>query len=121
MPELAESAAAEPERAPEPQPSMEEPKVDEAPKQRIPSDFERVLEEEMERHLAATSASTPAPNADIQPAPAIRPERPVGVPPIVGAPKPAAAGNRAAETAEEPSLQKEIARIFGEMSASRDG
>ncbi|RYC12244.1 flagellar biosynthetic protein FliO [Ciceribacter ferrooxidans] len=121
MPELAETAAAEPERAPETQPSPEEPKADEAPKQRIPSDFERVLEEEMERHLAATTAATPAPAADIPPAPAIRPERPVGVPPVVGASKPAAAGNRPAEAAEEPSLQKEIARIFGEMSASRDG
>lgn len=121
MPELAETAAAEPERAPETQPSLEEQKADETPKQRIPSDFERVLEEEMERHLAATTAATPAPPADIPPAPAIRPERPVGVPPVVGAPKVEVAGNRPAEAAEEPSLQKEIARIFGEMSASRDG
>ncbi len=121
MPELAETAAEEPLRAPETQPSPEEPKADEAPKQHIPSDFERVLEEEMERHLAATTAATPAPAPGIPPAPAIMPERPVGVPPVVGASKPAAAGSRPAEAAEEPSLQKEIARIFGEMSASRDG
>ncbi len=121
MPELAETAAAESELAPEPQPSPEEPKVDEAPKQRIPSDFERVLEEEMERHLAATASAAPVPATDIAAAPAIRPERPVGIPPVVGAPKVEVAGNRSSEAAEEPSLQKEIARIFGEMSASRDG
>lgn len=121
MPDLTETAAAEPGLAPEPQPSLEEPKVDEAPKQRIPSDFERVLEEEMERHLAATASAAPVPASDIAAAPAIRPERPVGIPPVVGAPKVDVAGNRPSDVAEEPSLQKEIARIFGEMSASRDG
>ncbi|RCW28532.1 flagellar biosynthesis protein FliO [Ciceribacter lividus] len=121
MPELTETTATEPELAPEPQPSLEEPKVDEAPTQRIPSDFERVLEEEMERHLAATASAAPVPASDIAAAPAIRPERPVGIPPVVGAPKVDVAGNRPSDVAEEPSLQKEIARIFGEMSASRDG
>ncbi len=121
MPELTERAATEPELAPEPRPSPEEPKVDEAPKQRIPSDFERVLEEEMERHLAATASAAPVAATDIAAASAIRPERPVGIPPVGGAPKVDVAGNRPSDAAEEPSLQKEIARIFGEMSASRDG
>lgn len=121
MPELTATAAPEPERAPEPQPSVEEPKLNEAPKQRIPSDFERVLEEEMERHLAASASAAPVPASDNAAAPAIRPERPVGIPPVVGAPKVEVTGKRPSDAAEEPSLQKEIARIFGEMSASRDG
>lgn len=57
------------------------------------SDFERVLEEEMANNLAAREAGSPP--------------RPTGKPPITG-------------TTAEPSLQSEVARIFGEMSVTRE-
>ncbi|MCJ9753328.1 flagellar biosynthesis protein FliO, partial [Neorhizobium sp. BETTINA12A] len=70
------------------------------PKQ-LGSDFERILEEEMANNLAAReSAVIPQPNRQIQP-------RNPGVPPVTGA-------------TPEPSLQSEVARIFGEMSVTRD-
>ncbi|CAN7317542.1 flagellar biosynthetic protein FliO [Neorhizobium sp. LjRoot104] len=72
----------------------------EKPKQ-LGSDFERILEEEMANNLAAReTAVVPAPNRQIQP-------RNPGVPPVTGA-------------TPEPSLQSEVARIFGEMSVTRD-
>lgn len=70
------------------------------PKQ-LGSDFERILEEEMANNLAAReTAVIPQPNRQIQP-------RNPGVPPVTGA-------------TPEPSLQSEVARIFGEMSVTRD-
>ena len=59
------------------------------------SDFERVLEEEMASNLAAREAVVAAP------------QRPADKPPVAGA-------------TPEPSLQAEVARIFGEMSVTRD-
>ena len=82
------------------------------------SEFERVLEEEMALHLAANDArpvaSAPFPSL----MPETRADRPV-VPPIatpvrVDPVRPATAAP------EEPDLQNEIARIFGEMSADRN-
>ncbi|WP_037081984.1 flagellar biosynthetic protein FliO [Neorhizobium vignae] len=65
------------------------------------SDFERILEEEMANNLAAReTAVIPQPNRQMQP-------RNPGVPPVTGA-------------TPEPSLQSEVARIFGEMSVTRD-
>lgn len=121
IPELAAATSPHVELEPalEPQPSGA-PEKAEPEKQRVPSDFERVLEEEMERHLAAASAATPALSPEIPSAPAIRPERPAAIPPVAAVTSAPAKGQEP-ETAEEPSLQKEIARIFGEMSASRNG
>ena len=61
------------------------------------SDFERILEQEMASNLAAREAS----------------QEPSLLPPDADAPRPAA-------NKQEPSLQDEMARIFGEMSAGRD-
>ena len=58
------------------------------------SDFERVLEEEMANNLAAPQT------ADLPP-------RPADKPPVTGA-------------TTDPSLQAEVARIFGEMSVTRE-
>ena len=58
------------------------------------SDFERVLEEEMANNLAARQT------ADLLP-------RPTNKPPVTGA-------------TTNPSLQAEVARIFGEMSVTRE-
>lgn len=70
------------------------------PKQ-LGSDFERILEEEMANNLAARETPViPQPNRQMQP-------RNPGVPPVTGA-------------TPEPSLQSEVARIFGEMSVTRD-
>ncbi|KQW28696.1 hypothetical protein ASE36_09350 [Rhizobium sp. Root274] len=100
---------------------------DESPAPRDISDFERVLEEEMALHIAADPGpQRPQPAA----APAVppllpetrpdRPRLPIGA--IAAEPRPAAtpAGANPAQPAEEPNLQTEIARIFGEMSASRN-
>ncbi|UJW73983.1 flagellar biosynthetic protein FliO [Rhizobium sp. SL42] len=97
------------------------------------SDFERVLEEEMALHLAADPLPLPQDNnirgdgPTAQPfLPEIRSDRP-GLPvsailpegrhatPPVARPSANADG-----TPDEPNLQNEIARIFGEMSASRN-
>ncbi|PYB75242.1 flagellar biosynthetic protein FliO [Rhizobium wuzhouense] len=91
------------------------------------SDFERVLEEEMALHIAA-DPGPPRPEASpTTPIPALLPEtRPDRPRPPIGAmvaePRQAAApaGTNPAQPAEEPNLQNEIARIFGEMSASRN-
>jgi hypothetical protein len=76
------------------QPAVDRPKV-------LGSDFERILEEEMATNLAAREAVVISqPNRQA-------PGRDPAVPPITGA-------------TPEPSLQDEVARIFGEMSATRD-
>ncbi|ATN34643.1 hypothetical protein ACO34A_12615 [Rhizobium sp. ACO-34A] len=80
------------------------------------SDFERVLEEEMALHLSAneTAAKT---QFDVAPVmPDNRPSRPIA-PPVIVTPPP---GAPAAANREEPNLQTEIARIFGEMSVNRN-
>jgi hypothetical protein len=64
------------------------------------SDFEKILEEEMAQNLAAREAATPRPNRQTPP-------RDPAAPLITGA-------------TTDPSLQDEVARIFGEMSATRD-
>ena len=98
------------------------PPVDasETPKRDM-SDFERLLEEEMALHLAEDPAPAARPAPTISPIlPETRADRPR---PPVSAVLPE--GNRPAprqnpaQPGEEPDLQNEIARIFGEMSASR--
>lgn len=72
----------------------------ERPKQ-LGSDFERILEQEMANNLAAReTAAQGQPNRQTLP-------RDPSVPPVTGA-------------TPEPSLQTEVARIFGEMSVTRD-
>lgn len=66
------------------------------------SEFDRILEEEMASNLA---------NADVEPA--IRA-------PSASLPKRDPAAPRVTGATPEPSLQNEIARIFGEMSVTRD-
>lgn len=83
------------------------------------SEFEKVLEQEMALHLAAANDPLPKvtpPFASILPD--TRPDRPV-VPPIA-TPVRADTNRPATTSAEEPDLQNEIARIFGEMSADRN-
>ncbi|MFB9952584.1 flagellar biosynthesis protein FliO [Rhizobium puerariae] len=76
------------------QPAAEKPK-------QLGGDFERILEQEMASNLAAReTAALPQPNRQLPP-------RDPTVPAVTGA-------------SPEPSLQAEVARIFGEMSVSRD-
>jgi hypothetical protein len=76
------------------QPAAEKPKM-------LGSDFEKILEEEMASNLAAREATIIAqPNRQT-------PQRDPAIPPVTGA-------------TADPSLQDEVARIFGEMSATRD-
>jgi hypothetical protein len=76
------------------QPAAEKPKM-------LGSDFEKILEEEMASNLAAREAAIIAqPNRQT-------PQRDPAIPPVTGA-------------TADPSLQDEVARIFGEMSATRD-
>lgn len=91
------------------------------PPPRDMSDFERVLEEEMALHLAADP--TPAPAPSLPPIlPETRADRPR--PPVAAIlPEAGRAPNgtpNASQQGQEPNLQNEIARIFGEMSASRN-
>ncbi|GEO83160.1 MULTISPECIES: flagellar biosynthetic protein FliO [Alphaproteobacteria] len=82
------------------------------------SAFERVLEEEMALHLAASDAEPKAP-PQFQPIlPETRATRPV-VPPI-NAPARSDTARPSRASSEDPDLQDEIARIFGEMSAERN-
>jgi hypothetical protein len=76
------------------QPAADKPKV-------LGSDFEKILEEEMENNMASRDAAIIRQPARQTPA------RNPAAPPITGA-------------TTEPSLQDEVARIFGEMSANRD-
>ncbi|MBB3541929.1 MULTISPECIES: flagellar biosynthetic protein FliO [unclassified Rhizobium] len=72
-----------------------------------PSDFQRILEEEMTSTLAAERI-VPAPQAPAprpSPAPGNQPRRDPEMAPITGA---------------DAALQNEVARIFGEMSVNRD-
>ncbi|MCA1967719.1 MAG: flagellar biosynthetic protein FliO [Rhizobium sp.] len=81
------------------------------------SEFERVLEEEMALHLAANDARSTA-SPPFQPIlPETRADRPF-VPPIAG-PVVNDASRPGVPAKQEPDLQDEIARIFGEMSADR--
>ncbi|SIR01132.1 Flagellar biosynthesis protein, FliO [Rhizobium sp. RU35A] len=73
------------------------------PARTLGSDFDRILEEEMASNLAADRRERPA-AASVSPS---LPRRDPAAPRITGA-------------APEPSLQAEVARIFGEMSVSRD-
>ncbi len=66
------------------------------------SDFEQILEEEMANNLAEREAAAFAVRPALQ-----APQRDVRSAPITGA-------------TAEPSLQDEVARIFGEMSVTRD-
>lgn len=100
------------------QASDEKPVPEGAGPHRIPSDFERVLEEEMAIHLAATAPGTEINRPEKPFVPEIRPDRPVSIPPIPSQPKPE---TRSTGTGDEPNLQNEIARIFGEMSVNRNG
>lgn len=82
------------------------------------SEFERVLEEEMALHLAANDA-LPKASTPFQPLlPETRADRPV-VPPIA-TPARVDPVRPATTKPQEPDLQNEIARIFGEMSADRN-
>ncbi|MHB0951949.1 MAG: flagellar biosynthetic protein FliO [Allorhizobium sp.] len=119
MPDLTASAPmAPPEIQPTLQISEETPVPDDAGSRRIPSDFERVLEEEMAIHLAATAPGTEINRPEKPFVPEIRPDRPVSIPPIPSQPKPE---TQSTGTGDEPNLQNEIARIFGEMSVNRNG
>lgn len=81
------------------------------------SEFERVLEEEMALHLAANDAQ-PTVSPQFQPIrPETRADRPF-VPPIAG-PAPDDVARPGPPAKQDPDLQDEIARIFGEMSADR--
>lgn len=108
----------------------EEPQMAPAPGRDL-SDFERVLEEEMALHIAADPGPSRQQTTSAAPIPALLPETRADRPrppiaPLVGDPRPmspASPANPAANPApatEEPNLQNEIARIFGEMSASRN-
>ncbi|EKF59658.1 hypothetical protein QWE_10557 [Agrobacterium albertimagni AOL15] len=93
------------------------------PDARDMSDFERVLEEEMALHLATDPAPAPQPAPQTpQILPETRADRPR--PPIAAilpeTNRATPASPNAPQPAPEPNLQNEIARIFGEMSASRN-
>lgn len=66
------------------------------------SDFERILEQEMANNLAAREAAA------------------LGQPPAPTLPRNPSAAPRVTGATPEPSLQTEVARIFGEMSVNRD-
>lgn len=86
-----------------------------APPQQPKGDFQRILEEEMntnftaERIVQPVQTIQPAQSAPVRPVippqPANLPRRDPDMPPITGA---------------DAELQKEVARIFGEMSVNRD-
>ncbi|MDP9839432.1 hypothetical protein J2T09_004208 [Neorhizobium huautlense] len=82
-----------------------------APAKPLGSDFERILEEEMATNLAGGNAAPaigPATsNASSNTAASQLPRRDPGMPRVTGA-------------TQEPALQNEIARIFGEMSVTKD-
>lgn len=91
------------------------------PAPRDMSDFERVLEEEMALHLSADPAPKPATQLP-QILPDTRADRPR--PPVTAVLPDVARSNDTqtppSQQGQEPNLQNEIARIFGEMSASRN-
>jgi hypothetical protein len=70
-----------------------------------PSDFQRVLEEEMSTNFAMEQRIVQQPSAPVRPAPTNMPRRDPEMAPMTGA---------------DAALQNEVARIFGEMSVNRD-
>ncbi|MDO1584541.1 flagellar biosynthetic protein FliO [Rhizobium oryzicola] len=85
----------------EPEVSIAPPAPQTAPTKTLGTDFERILEEEMANNLAANrSPSEPVSASTL-------PNRDPSQPRVTGA-------------SPEPSLQNEVARIFGEMSVTRD-
>jgi hypothetical protein len=84
-----------------------DPAVDIQPPVREPSlDFQSVLEEEMSQNLTAERIVSNAPMQNPRQQPPVQsPRRDPELPPITGA---------------DSALQKEVARIFGEMSVNRD-
>jgi hypothetical protein len=81
------------------------------PAKPLGSDFERILEEEMASNLAGGNA-IPTLGPANAPSPAnassgLMPRRDPGMPRVTGA-------------TQEPAMQNEIARIFGEMSVTKD-
>ncbi|WP_137131255.1 flagellar biosynthetic protein FliO [Rhizobium sp. FY34] len=90
--------------APEPD-SRDEAAAPEPTARSLGSDFDRILEEEMANNLAIEQAAT-APSVAAASTPSM-PRRDPASPRVTGA-------------TPEPSLQNEIARIFGEMSVTRD-
>lgn len=104
--ERAEIAAATTKPAQSPQ--QERPASPEKPKG-LGSDFEKILEEEMANNLAAREA------------PRLRIEnQPPTQPPTQQEGKAEPSSTQEGRPAVEPTLQDQVARIFGEMSASRD-
>jgi hypothetical protein len=106
QPALDRTPAAPPAQAPAAEPLASKPASTPAssPKARpLGSDFDRILEEEMANNLASVDPEPAMP----RPAGASLPRRDPAAPRVTGA-------------TPEPSLQNEIARIFGEMSVTRD-
>ncbi len=96
---------------------------DPQPAARDMSDFERVLEEEMALHLASDPTPAQTPRVELpQILPETRADRPrlPATAILPAAPPSDQPGSPAAQVDKEPNLQNEIARIFGEMSASRN-
>ncbi|QLF70700.1 flagellar biosynthetic protein FliO [Peteryoungia desertarenae] len=90
------------------------------------SEFERVLEQEMEAQLDAISRPPPAARPDVAPSVSIMPDRPslpmAAVLPTVR-PDPLAdlpVDSPASPEKKDAELQNEIAKIFGDISASRN-
>ncbi len=124
---LAPAQSSPPARSFEPQrvdPPMDRPAAQAVPFEPAPrdmSDFERVLEEEMALHLAADPAPKPvSPTQQILPdTRADRPRPPVAAL-LQETSRAANTAQNSGQQPQEPNLQNEIARIFGEMSASRN-
>jgi hypothetical protein len=83
------------------------PSIAPPPRRELGSDFEQVLEAEMSSNLTAERIipNAPVPRAAPQPAPAPAQRRDPELAPMTGS---------------DSALQKEVARIFGEMSVGRD-
>lgn len=111
------SPASTPSRGSEPRPDRPSSTPETPVRSGEQSEFERVLEEEMALHLAANDAR-PTASPPFQPIlPETRADRPF-VPPIAR-PVVNDASRPGVPAKQEPDLQDEIARIFGEMSADR--
>ena len=107
QPKPAIAAPIQPQPAPvrpqrvEPEVSIAAPASQVAPTKTLGTDFERILEEEMANNLAANRS----------------PSEPVSAPTL---PTRDPSQPRVTGASPEPSLQNEVARIFGEMSVTRD-
>lgn len=86
--------------------SLRSPAPVAAPAKPLGSDFERILEEEMATNLAGANSAPPIGPATPNGPTSQLPRRDPGMPRVTGA-------------TQEPALQNEIARIFGEMSATK--